>query len=157
MRYYIGVDGGGTKTEITLFNESKKMLDTVKVPGSNHENLKGSFQEAADIIMSGIQLLLESNQLTQADITEILMGLAGIDHPFKYILIITILTVGAIITENLSTAALLCATIFIMMFIGRISMKILGKLAGICLLAVTLFVCSIKFMMIFAWDFAKPR
>ena len=68
MRYYIGVDGGGTKTEITLFNESKKMLDTVKVPGSNHENLKGSFQEAADIIMSGIQLLLESNQLTQAEL-----------------------------------------------------------------------------------------
>ena len=71
---------------------------------------------------------------------------------FKYILLITIFTVGAIITENLSTAALLCATIFIMMFIGRISMKILGKLAGICLLAVTLFVCSIEFMPAQVWN-----
>lgn len=84
MKYYIGVDGGGTKTEITLFDENKTILDSVKVAGSNHENLSGSFREAADIIMSGINLLLQSNHLTCEDITEILMGLAGIDHPYQH-------------------------------------------------------------------------
>lgn len=84
MRYYIGVDGGGTKTEIALFDENKNLLDSVKVAGSNHENLSGSFAEAADIIMSGINLLLESNHLTYDGIAEILMGLAGIDHPYQH-------------------------------------------------------------------------
>lgn len=84
MKYYIGVDGGGTKTEIALFDENKNIVDSVKVPGSNHENLQGSFSESADIIMSGINLLLSENNLTYDSVAQILMGLAGIDHPFQH-------------------------------------------------------------------------
>ena len=36
MAYYIGVDGGGTKTMYALFNEKKEMLSSVKTGGSNH-------------------------------------------------------------------------------------------------------------------------
>ena len=84
MRYYIGVDGGGTKTQLALFDENGNMLDSVKVSGSNHENLAGSFAEAADVIMSGLNLLLTANGLKYADITETLMGLAGVDHPYQH-------------------------------------------------------------------------
>ena len=84
MSYYIGVDGGGTKTQIALFNEKKELLDSVKVAGSNHENLPGSFAQAADILTDGIRLLLAENGLTAGDITQILMGLAGLDHPFQH-------------------------------------------------------------------------
>ena len=84
MSYYIGVDGGGTKTQYALFDEKKNMLDSVKTEGSNHENLEGAIPAAADIIMSGVHALLAQNNLTIDDITHTLMALAGIDHPYQH-------------------------------------------------------------------------
>lgn len=84
MSFYIGVDGGGTKTEIALFDEKKNMIDRVKVAGSNHENLPGSFSQAVDIIMSGMNLLLEANRKSYEEIDGVLMGLAGVDHPYQH-------------------------------------------------------------------------
>lgn len=56
----------------------------------------------------------------------------------KVILFATCLTCALIVTENLSTAALLFATVFVMMFIGRVPTKQLGKIVGVCLLGVVL-------------------
>ena len=56
----------------------------------------------------------------------------------KIILFATCLTCALIVTENLSTAALLFATVFVMMFIGRVPTKQLGKIVGVCLLSVVL-------------------
>lgn len=56
----------------------------------------------------------------------------------KNILFATCLTCALIVTENLSTAALLFATVFVMMFIGRVPTKQLGKIVGVCLLGVVL-------------------
>lgn len=84
MAFYIGVDGGGTKTAYALFNEKKELLDLVKTPGSNHENLPGSFDEAVEIIWSGVSALLAKNGLTTDDVAGCLMGLAGVDHPFQH-------------------------------------------------------------------------
>lgn len=56
----------------------------------------------------------------------------------KIILFATCLTCALIVTENLSTAALLFATVFVMMFIGRVPTKQLGKIVGVCLLGVVL-------------------
>ena len=56
----------------------------------------------------------------------------------KIILFATCLTCALIVTENLSTAALLFATVFVMMFIGRVPRKQLGKIVGVCLLGVVL-------------------
>jgi cell division protein FtsW len=49
---------------------------------------------------------------------------------FKYILIIVLPTALLIGLENLSTAALILAVIFLMMFIGRVPLTQLGKLMG---------------------------
>ena len=57
---------------------------------------------------------------------------------FKLILGITGFTSILIVTENLSTAVLLCASVFMLMFVGRVPYKQLGKL----LLAGLLFVIS---------------
>ena len=51
---------------------------------------------------------------------------------FKWILWITLPTCFLIGLENLSTAALLFAVVVLMMFIGLVPMKQLGKLIGIC-------------------------
>lgn len=84
MKYYIGVDGGGTKTAFALFDENKKMLETVTGPGSNHENLEDSFNAASDIIMNGLKDLCTKAGIELSKISFTLMGLAGIDHPYQY-------------------------------------------------------------------------
>jgi cell division protein FtsW len=58
---------------------------------------------------------------------------------FKYILIIVIPTTALIGIENLSTAALLFAVIFLMMFIGRVPMTQLGKLLGAGTILIAIF------------------
>ncbi|MBP5777652.1 MAG: FtsW/RodA/SpoVE family cell cycle protein [Prevotella sp.] len=58
---------------------------------------------------------------------------------FKWILWIVIPTAALIGIENLSTAALLLAVIFLMMFIGRVPMIQLGKLMGACAILVAVF------------------
>ena len=58
---------------------------------------------------------------------------------FKYILWIVVPTAALIGIENLSTAALLFAVIFLMMFIGRVPMIQMGKLVGACAVLVAVF------------------
>lgn len=58
---------------------------------------------------------------------------------FKYILWIVVPTLALIGIENLSTAALLFAVIFLMMFIGRVPMIQMGKLVGACAVLVAVF------------------
>ena len=58
---------------------------------------------------------------------------------FKYILWIVVPTALLIGIENLSTAALLFAVIFLMMFIGRVPMIQMGKLVGACAILVAVF------------------
>ncbi len=84
MKYYIGVDGGGTKTAYALFDENKNLLELVKGPGSNHENYEGGFDQASEIIWAGINSLLMAAKVELKDISFTLMGLAGIDHQFQH-------------------------------------------------------------------------
>lgn len=84
MKYYIGVDGGGTKTAYALFDENKNVLAEHEGPASNHENMEGSFPEAAGIIADGVKAVAEKGNITLADVSGMLMGLAGIDHPYQH-------------------------------------------------------------------------
>ena len=70
--------------------------------------------------------------LTVAQILAAMQRENGADRKaFKYILCFTIPACMAIGVENLSTAALLFAVVFLMMFIGLVPMRQLGKLFGI--------------------------
>ena len=84
MAYYIGVDGGGTKTVYALFDENRTILNEGRTPGSNHENLEGSYDEAAEIIFGGLTELVKKQGIALDDVSFTLMGLAGIDHPFQH-------------------------------------------------------------------------
>ncbi|MBQ9357606.1 MAG: FtsW/RodA/SpoVE family cell cycle protein [Prevotella sp.] len=61
----------------------------------------------------------------------------------KYVLWLVVPTVVLIGLENLSTAVMLFAVIFIMMFIARVPMKQLGKLTGAGLLLVGVFLLMV--------------
>ncbi len=84
MKYYIGVDGGGTKTAYALFDENKNIIAEHQGPASNHENMEGSFPEAAGIIADGVKSVAAKGNITLADVDGMLMGLAGIDHPYQH-------------------------------------------------------------------------
>jgi cell division protein FtsW len=64
-------------------------------------------------------------------------------NAFRYILVVLLPIAFLIGIENLSTAALLCAVIFLMMFIGRIPMSQLGRLMGATAIAVALFLTAV--------------
>ena len=64
-------------------------------------------------------------------------------HPkaIKYVGIISIILIGLVFPENFSTAALMMATVILMMIIGRVPMRQLGYLfSGLALIAVVAFV-----------------
>ena len=78
--------------------------------------------------------------LITAQILSVMQRESGADKKaFQYILCIVVPTVGLIGIENLSTAALLFGVIFLMMFIGRVSMVQLGKLVGVGVLFIAMF------------------
>lgn len=69
--------------------------------------------------------------LTTAQILSAMQTDTGADkHAMKYILMVCAVFVPLIGLENLSTAALLCVTIFFMMVVGRVPAQQLGKLIG---------------------------
>ena len=70
-------------------------------------------------------------------------------NAFRYVLITCLFIIPLIMLENLSTAVLLCAIIFTMMIIGRVSFRQLGGLLGIATLLV---VCHFALVMLVGED-----
>ncbi len=107
------------------------------------------------ITMGGIQfqpseIAKGAMVLTTAQILSALQTERGADkNAFKYILIVCAVIIPLIMKENFSTAFLLCTVIFMMMFIGRVPMRQLGKLLGVATLCIALFVSTI---MVFGHD-----
>ena len=73
---------------------------------------------------------------------------------FKWILSITLPACLLIGLENLSTAAMLFAVVFLMMFIGLVSLKQLGKLAGIIIIFV---VVAVSMVMLVGHDISDEE
>ena len=70
-------------------------------------------------------------------------GSGANDKAMKYVLCIVIPTICLIGIENLSTAALLFAVIFLMMFIGRVPLIQMGKLMGVGVLVIGVFLALV--------------
>lgn len=78
--------------------------------------------------------------LATAQILSALQTSEGADRrAFKYILIVCLFIIPPIAVENLSTAILLGAVVFMLMFIGKVPKGQLGKLLGVVMLSATLF------------------
>ncbi len=65
---------------------------------------------------------------------------------FRWILVTAGIMCLLILPENLSTSALLFAVVVVMMFIGRVSMRQLGKLLGVLMLFVAVAVVTVKLL-----------
>lgn len=101
------------------------MFGTSENGGSRWFELAGglSFQPsefAKGILVTVVALILGA--LQREDGTD--------ERTMKYVMGFTGITCALIVTENLSTAGILFSTIFLMLFIGRVPMRQLGKLVA---------------------------
>lgn len=88
-----------------------------------------------------------------AKILAITQGEEGADKSaFKYIMWITGITCGLIVTENLTTCLLIASTVFCMMVLGRIPFRQLSRLVLICVGSVALMIAVIQMVPKNTWE-----
>lgn len=75
----VGVDGGGTSTEVAVADLSGAVLATVSAGGSNHESI--GLDAMAAVIDSAVEAALRSAGASRADVAAAVFGLAGVDWP----------------------------------------------------------------------------
>jgi N-acetylglucosamine kinase-like BadF-type ATPase len=79
MRYVLGFDGGGTKTDCVLMDESGAILARGRSGPSNP--LRVGFEEAVAALQEAARLALAEARLELPSIAGICAGLAGTRHP----------------------------------------------------------------------------
>src|SRR5437870_3442855 len=89
MRYVLGFDGGGTKTECVLMDESGAVLARSRSGASNAVNV-GAKASAAALAAAGTEAL-RSAGVSPSDVAYILAGISGAGEP----------NVRAVIQDNL--------------------------------------------------------
>lgn len=79
-RCYLAVDGGNSKTEYRLLDETGAVVAAYRGGATNHETLAGGFGEAADILFQCASGLLSANGYAPGDVADAVLGLAGADY-----------------------------------------------------------------------------
>lgn len=79
MRYILGVDGGGTKTDLVLCREDGSCCGRVVEGGSNHQLV--GLEQAAAAILRGVERLLAPYGADDMEIAGACLGLSGADLP----------------------------------------------------------------------------
>ena len=84
MEYVLGIDGGGSKTEIAQYNISGEKIDLIDWGPTNHEALPHGFksleQELKEILIS----ITKRNNISISDISNGVFGLSGLDTVSQY-------------------------------------------------------------------------
>jgi N-acetylglucosamine kinase-like BadF-type ATPase len=77
--YVIGVDIGGTKSHLALFDTEGNYVDLGHWGALNHEGLDGSFEQFEDEFGQFIKKVLDKNGVTTKQIAYSALGVAGVD------------------------------------------------------------------------------
>lgn len=75
MPFYIGVDGGGTKTEFALIDENGNLVAKSKAGSTNYQAVGAN--RVRQELLSGLDRLLKTANLNPERVQKIFMGLAG--------------------------------------------------------------------------------
>ncbi|QIK69410.1 ATPase [Erysipelothrix sp. HDW6C] len=75
MRYYIGIDGGGTKTKFTLANENGKVLTSTTKATIHY--LQCGLEGLSERVQEGVGTCLKNTDLNITDIAHIFVGCPG--------------------------------------------------------------------------------
>lgn len=79
MSYFIGVDGGASKTAAIVIDENEKILGSGLADGSNH--LRVGLDEATRNVEKAVNTALVQAGIAMASIDYTYCGIAGADHP----------------------------------------------------------------------------
>ena len=77
--FVIGLDAGGTKSHLALFDSSGSLVDFAQWGPLNHEGLPGSFAQFEEEIGQFVSKLLSKNRIPIQQIANAVFGLAGAD------------------------------------------------------------------------------
>lgn len=80
--YYLGIDGGGTKTQFTLVNEKLEVICSVK-KGTSHFKQIG-FNGVKDVLKDGLEEVINKSKIGKRDICGVGIGLAGYGNIKKH-------------------------------------------------------------------------
>jgi len=90
-KYYLGLDGGASKTHIALYEAEGAVVDLYAGRQSNYENMEGGYEELAVVLNEMTGELLGRNNIAPRDITSAAFGMAGVDTKKQYAVIHKIL------------------------------------------------------------------
>lgn len=79
MKYFIGVDGGASKTAAIVVNEEGRTVGSGLAGASNH--LRIGIEEATRNIERAVSVALREAGIAMNDVTYAYCGIAGSDHP----------------------------------------------------------------------------
>jgi len=77
--YVIGVDIGGTKSHLALFDTEGNLADFDRWGCLNHEGLPGSFAQFEDEFGQFVTRVLSRNKITMRDVAFSVLGVGGVD------------------------------------------------------------------------------
>jgi N-acetylglucosamine kinase-like BadF-type ATPase len=87
----LGVDGGGTKSHLALFDLKGKCVSMTTYGMLNHEGMAGSYAELEVRLKEAINLALDSVGAGMQDIAYAVLGVAGVDTTHQHKLITAML------------------------------------------------------------------
>ena len=85
--YVIGVDIGGTKSHLALFDIEANFIDLGHWGGLNHEGMEGSFDQFEDEFGQFVRQVLNKNGITTEQIAYSALGVAGVDTKQQHAII----------------------------------------------------------------------
>lgn len=83
-KYVIGVDGGGTKTHCALFDLEGNRVDILEWGTTNHEALRGGYEELKVELGKVLNGLLVKNNIGVHDLHRSVFGMAGVDTEYQH-------------------------------------------------------------------------
>jgi N-acetylglucosamine kinase-like BadF-type ATPase len=92
-RYFLGLDGGATKTHCVLYDMAEDRLEFVTGGATNHEVLPSGMEGLADALSEIIAPLVGKMGISLSDIDFSAFGMGGVDTPIQHE------TISAIISE----------------------------------------------------------
>jgi len=91
-QYFLGLDGGGTKTHILLHEPSTGLMDLYTGPGSNYEGMPGLYVELEQVLKQMFDEFLGKHEIKPHDIKNAAFGMSGVDTKKQHIEITKVLT-----------------------------------------------------------------
>ncbi|MGL5347218.1 MAG: N-acetylglucosamine kinase [Peptostreptococcaceae bacterium] len=73
--YYIGIDGGGTKTTFTLINKDGLKMDQITTGTTHYEQI--GFEKMENVLKENIELILKRNEVENSQVGGVFLGLPG--------------------------------------------------------------------------------